>query len=83
MECIFEGCICEAKEREKYFFEDEPMYDMHYAGYLEWLLDSFNVYVSTERAESSFEKYKIDLRPIVPRPKPKKKKKTSSFRMKI
>lgn len=85
MECIFEECNCIAKEREKYFFEGEPMCDMHYAGYLEWLLDSFNVYVSAERAESSFEKYKIDLRPITtkPRRKPKKKKVSSSFRIKM
>ncbi len=83
MECIFEECNCVAEER-KYFFDDEPMCIMHYAGYLEWLMDSFNVEVSAERAESSFEKYKIALKPFPAPPKPKPKKKANSgFKMKM
>lgn len=83
MKCIIEDCYSDAKDR-KYFFIDEPMCDLHYAGYLEWLLDSLNIEVSAEMAESSFEKYKIELKPLRPSPaKPKPKQPVSGFKMKM
>ena len=84
MKCVIENCQCTAKVRD-YFFDDEPLCYEHYCGYLEFLVESFNVKVTAETAESSFEKYKIELKPLpAPQPKPKPKKQSSSaFKMKM
>ena len=82
MMCCVDGCRETGKDR-KYFFEDEPFCNQHYAGYLESLVDGFKEEVDAERAESAYEKYKIELKPLPAPPKSKPKKSSSTFKMKM
>lgn len=82
MKCIIEECNCFAKDRD-YFFENEPLCDIHYIGYLEYLVQSFNVAISDFRADDSFTKYKIELKPVPVQKKLSSEVKSSSFKIKM
>ena len=56
--CIL--CADTAEER-KYFFEDEPLCEMHYAEYLEFLIDDMKEDVTSKGASTAFNKYKLTL----------------------
>ncbi|NOR55525.1 MAG: hypothetical protein GQ531_04900 [Sulfurovum sp.] len=76
MICCIDGCE-ETGEERKYFFKGMGLCIEHYAGYLVTIVDDFDTKVTVEKAESSFEKYKIVLKPIIPSPKPKPKPKSA------
>ena len=76
MICCIDGCEESGKKR-KYFFQGMLLCIEHYAGYLVAIVDDFDTKVTVESAESSFEKYKIVLKPILPPQKPKLKPKSS------
>ena len=60
MECIL--CADTAQER-KYFFKEKPLCTMHYAEYLEVLLEEKKSNVTSSEAKSAFDKYKLTLEP--------------------
>ncbi len=83
MTCIIEECHCIGEDRD-YFYPGLPLCDKYYAGYLEWLLDGIDITIDDPMADTAFEKYKIELKPLPSPPKPKPKKKSSStFKMKM
>jgi len=60
MECIL--CADTAQER-KYFFKEKPLCTMHYAEYLEVLLEEKKSNVTSSEAKSAFSRYKLTLEP--------------------
>lgn len=65
MELKMEKCVLCASSAQvrKYFFKDMPLCDMHYAEYLEFLLDEMQSNVTSKSASSAFRKYKLTLEP--------------------
>ena len=47
----------------KYFFQKQPLCDMHYAEYLEFLFNEMKAEVTAESAGSAFEHYRLTLEP--------------------
>jgi len=68
--CIL--CTNRGEER-KYFLENEPMCDIHYIGYLEFLLDDSEEEVTAEDANNAYEGYKLSME-LKPRPLSEKEK---------
>jgi hypothetical protein len=58
--CIL--CLSVGKER-RYFFPGKPLCDLHYSGYLEYVIEEFEEEVTTSNRESAYGKYKITLEP--------------------
>ncbi len=58
--CIL--CADVAQER-KYFFKEKPLCTMHYAEYLEVLLEEKKSNVTSSEAKSAFNRYKLTLEP--------------------
>jgi len=65
MELNMEKCIlCADSARErKYFFKEEPLCTMHYAEYLEFLIEEKGHTITVDDASSAFNKYKLTLEP--------------------
>ena len=58
--CIL--CADLAQER-KYFFKEEPLCTLHYAEYLEFLIEEKGYTITADDASSAFSKYKLTLEP--------------------
>ena len=83
MECIL--CADIAQER-KYFFMGKPLCTMHYAEYLEVLIESLECTFGGSDAANAFNEYRQTLEPVplsemqrVEEAKKKKEKKSSSI----
>ena len=58
--CIL--CADTAQER-KYFFKGEPLCFMHYAEYLDVMIEDKEYTITSDDSTSAFEKYKLTLEP--------------------
>lgn len=58
--CIL--CADSAQER-KYFFKEKPLCTLHYAEYLEFLIEEKRHTITADDASSAFSKYKLTLEP--------------------
>jgi hypothetical protein len=58
--CIL--CGDTARER-KYFFKSKPLCSMHYAEYLEFLIDDKGYDITSDNSSNAFNKYKLSLEP--------------------
>ena len=58
--CILCG---DTAQTRKYFFEEKPLCSMHYAEYLEVLIEDKEQTITTDDASSAFNKYKLTLEP--------------------
>ena len=65
MELKMDKCIlcADTAQVRKYFFKEEPLCTMHYAEYLEVLIEEKKSTVTSNEASSAFEKYKLTLEP--------------------
>ena len=60
-ECIL--CADLAQER-KYFFKEKPLCAMHYAEYLEVLIENLDIEFGGDDAASAFNEYRQTLEPV-------------------
>jgi len=58
--CILCADLAQAR---KYFFDDKPLCTMHYAEYLEFLIEEKEQIITLSDASSAFSKYKMTLEP--------------------
>jgi hypothetical protein len=58
--CILCG---DTAQTRKYFFKEKPLCSMHYAEYLEVLIEDKEHTITADDATSAFSKYKLTLEP--------------------
>ena len=65
MELEMSKCIlcADVARTRKYFFKDKPLCTMHYAEYLEVLIEEKKSNVTSSEAKSAFSRYKLKLEP--------------------
>lgn len=65
MELKMNKCILctDVAEERKYFFKAKPLCTMHYAEYMEFLVDEMENKVTEEDASTAFNSYKLTLEP--------------------
>jgi len=65
MELNMKRCIlcADAARERKYFFKEEPLCTLHYAEYLEFLIEEKEHTITADDASSAFNKYKLTLEP--------------------
>jgi hypothetical protein len=65
MELEMDKCIlcADTAQERKYFFKEQPLCTMHYAEYLEVLIEEKKSNVTSSEAKSAFNRYKSKLEP--------------------
>ena len=65
MELKMDKCIlcADIAQVRKYFFKEKPLCTMHYAEYLEVLIEEKNSDITSSEASSAFNRYRLTLEP--------------------
>lgn len=65
MELEMSKCIlcADTARTRKYFFKDKPLCTMHYAEYLDVMIEDKEYTITSDDASSAFAKYKLTLEP--------------------
>ena len=89
MEADYECILCaDMAQERKYFFKGKPLCSMHYAEYLEVLIESSDIVVTGDDAFNAFYEYRQTLEPaplneIHRREKKEKMKKNDSHEIEL